>query len=255
MLRLASLEGSITSMLAALDRLDWLVAVSRHDERLLSEEDWGKIRHLPQLPCTWAVKRADLDRVCADLVLASIPVREKSLSELLQGYVDMLVLMPTDLSSIYRNIRIVGHLTSADERAETVIREMQEGFVELRQRLADRPRVRVYVEVWPRPYMNGPQWVCELLETYLKADFVAQPADRKDIPEEEILRAAPEVIVVTWPGVDDPPLERIYDRPAWHDVPAIRNGRVRMIPEIWVNSPGPNLLKGARELARAIHGI
>ncbi len=253
MLRLASLEGSITATVAALGRLDRLVAIGRHDRRLLDRDDWERVRELPQLPCTWAITPADLERVEADLVLGSIPVREKSLATLLQSYRDLLMLMPTDLDSIYRNIRIVGSLVGAAEQAEQVVGSMQNEFRQLRQKLSGEPRRKVYIEVWPRPYMNGPLWVAELVEQYLNADFVPHPADRKSIPEEEIIAAAPHVIVLTWPGVDDPPIERVYRRSAWQELPAIRARRVETIPEIWVNSPGPNLVKGARALARAIH--
>ena len=253
-LRLASLEGSITAILADLGRLDWLIAVGKHDHRVLEEADRAAIAGLPRLPCTWAVTRADLEPLEPDLVLASIPVREKSLAELLQSYLDMLVLMPTDLASIYRNIRILGNLAAAQERGEALIARMRRSFDELAQRVASQPRKRVYVEVWPRPYMNGPIWVAELVEM-LNADFVPQPAGRKKIDEAEILEADPEVIVVTWPGVDDPPLDRIYGRENWQQVTAIRQRRVRAIPEIWVNSPGSNLIRGAEALARAIHDL
>ncbi len=254
MLRLVSLEGSITAALAALGRLDWLVGVGKHDARVLSLEDRQRIEHLPRLPCTWAVKALDVEPLNADLVLASIPVREKSLSEFLQGYLDTLILMPTDLESVYRGIRILGHVAAAERRALEVIDEMKSAFAAVAAAVGSLPRKKVYVEVWPKPYMNGPTWVAELVEMF-NASFVPRPADRKEIAEQEIIKAAPDVIIVTWPGVDDPPLERIYQREAWGDVPAIRNERVRMIREIWVNSPGPNLAQGAVELAEAIHGV
>ncbi len=252
MLRLVSLEGSITATLAALGRLDWLIGIGKHDVRVLDPEDRARVESLPRLPCTWAVKADDVRPLEPDLVLASIPVREKSLAELLQGYVDTLVLMPTDLQSIYRNIRVLANLVDAAEKGEEVVAAMRAGFDRMARQVASQPKKRVYVEVWPRPLMNGPIWVGELVEM-LNAEFVPQPADQKEIEERVILEADPEVIVVTWPGVDDPPLDRVYARRTWSNVRAIRTRQVQAIPEIWVNSPGPNLLKGARELARAIH--
>jgi ABC-type Fe3+-hydroxamate transport system substrate-binding protein len=40
--------------------------------------------------------------------------------------------------------------------------------------------------------------------------------------------------------------------PAWRDVPAVRNGRVMVIRDELLNTPGPALVSGARELVRAI---
>jgi iron complex transport system substrate-binding protein len=40
--------------------------------------------------------------------------------------------------------------------------------------------------------------------------------------------------------------------PAWRDVPAVRNRRVVVVRDELLNTPGPPLLRGARELARVI---
>ena len=59
--------------------------------------------------------------------------------------------------------------------------------------------------------------------------------------------------MVAWPGIADPPLGKVARRSGWEGLSAMRQGRVLAVDEIWINAPGPNLSKGARLLAAAIH--
>ena len=245
--RIVSLEPSITATLLALGRRECLIAVSEHDARLVGEE---AIAGLPRVPCTWAIRAADILSLAPELVIGSIPMRSQSVKELLQAGIDLLLLTPTDLRSIYRHIRLLATLTDAVEAGERVIQEMEATFEEIRRTTTQRSRPRVYVEIWPRPRMNGPAWHAELV-TLAGGEYVP-PGPNRQLTDEEIIAADPEVIVVAWAGVDHPPLAQVYQRPGWEQVTAVRTGRVVTVPEIWINAPGPNLAQGAVYLAQAL---
>ncbi len=245
--RLVSLEPSVTATLFALGREHLLVAGSEHDRRLLGDQ----VAHLPTVPSTWAVRAEDVARFQPDLVIASVPFREQSLAELLKAGLHVLSLYPRDLASVYQTIRLLAALTEAREAGEQVVAEMEAAFERLRREAAGRPRRRVYVETWPRPLMSAPLWVAELVEI-VGGEFVPEGPGRQVTPE-EVIAADPEVIVVAWPGVDNPPLERVYARAGWEQVTAVRQRRVVAVDEIAINAPGPNLARGARLLAQAIH--
>ncbi len=247
--RIVSLEPSVTATLIALGRQDRLIAVSKHDTRLLGEE---LLQDLPRVPCTWSVKPEDLLPLQPDLVIASVPMREESVSALLRAGLNTLILQPKHLDSVYDNIRLLAALTDARERGEQIVTEMESTFARLWEQSADKPHYRVYMEVWPHPLMNGPAWHEDIIRL-LGSEFVPAGPDRK-LSEEEIFAADPEAIVVVWPGVDAPPLEKVYTRPGWERVTAIREKRVLHVPEIWLNAPGPNLAHGAELLARALWG-
>lgn len=245
--RLVSLEPSVTATLFALGRGHLLVAGSEHDRRLLGDQ----VADLPTVPSTWAVRAEDVARFQPDLVIASVPFREQSLAELLKAGLHVLSLYPRDLASVYQTIRLLAALTNAREAGEQVVSEMEATFEHVRQKTANLPRRRVYVETWPRPLMSAPLWVAELVEI-AGGTFVPQGPGRRVTPE-EVIAADPEVIVVAWPGVDHPPLERVYARPGWEEVTAVRQRRVVAVEEIVINAPGPNLARAARLLAQAIH--
>ncbi|MDQ7029529.1 MAG: ABC transporter substrate-binding protein [Ardenticatenia bacterium] len=244
--RLVSLEPSITATLLALNRHHLLVAGSEHDRRLLGDQ----VAHLPVVPSTWAVRAADVLQFHPDLVIASVPFREQSLAELLKAGLHVLSLYPRDLASVYQTIRLLAALTDARKAGEQIVADMQATFEHLRTLTAHRPPTRVYVETWPRPLISAPLWVAELVEI-VGGRFVP-PGPGRQVTEDEVITADPEVIVVAWPGVDNPPLERVYARPGWEDVAAIRNRRVVAVNEIVLNAPGPNLVHAAHLLADVI---
>jgi ABC-type Fe3+-hydroxamate transport system substrate-binding protein len=69
----------------------------------------------------------------------------------------------------------------------------------------------------------------------------------------EVARAAPELIVLAWAATGArAKASTALRNPAWRDVPAVRNGRVMVIRDELLNTPGPPLVSGARELVRAI---
>jgi ABC-type Fe3+-hydroxamate transport system substrate-binding protein len=66
--------------------------------------------------------------------------------------------------------------------------------------------------------------------------------------------AAPEVIVLAWAATGTrAKTSEAYKVGAWKDVPAIRDRRVVVIPDELLNTPGPPLMTGAKELFRAMH--
>ena len=76
------------------------------------------------------------------------------------------------------------------------------------------------------------------------------------ITDEEVARARPDVIVLAWTaaGARSKPSSALRNA-AWRDVPAVRAGRVVVIRDELLNTPGPPLVEGARQLFRAIHPV
>jgi iron complex transport system substrate-binding protein len=74
------------------------------------------------------------------------------------------------------------------------------------------------------------------------------------ITDEDVARARPDVIVLAWTAVGSrsKPLSALTN-PAWRDVPAVKSGRVVVIRDESLNTPGPPLMRGVRELFHAIH--
>ena len=113
-------------------------------------------------------------------------------------------------------------------------------------------RPRVYCEAWPKPRISSPPWVAELVEI-AGGNMVGVGGAR--VTDEEVARAKPDVIVLAWAATGDRarPASALRN-PAWQDVPAVKSGRVFVIRDELLNTPGPPLIEGAWELLRVIHG-
>jgi iron complex transport system substrate-binding protein len=80
------------------------------------------------------------------------------------------------------------------------------------------------------------------------------PAGEKLTDDEQVAAAKPDVIILAWAATGskaDP--NKSYELPAWRDVPAIRNRRVHVISDELLNTPGPPLMEGARQLFHLLH--
>ena len=71
---------------------------------------------------------------------------------------------------------------------------------------------------------------------------------------ESVLEDDPDIVVAAWCGAGDRvPLEKIVRERGWHEMSAVRAGRVYCVSDELLNTPAPTLIFGLRALAAAIH--
>ena len=137
--------------------------------------------------------------------------------------------------------------------AERLIAKMRGEFESLRRKAVHgKHRPRFYCEAWPNPRISSPPWVAELVQ--IVGGEMVVPAGEK-ITDEQVASACPDVIVLAWAatGAKAEP-KKAYEVAAWSEVPAIRNRRVHVISDELLNTPGPPLIEGARQLLQILHG-
>ncbi|MGC2283272.1 MAG: ABC transporter substrate-binding protein, partial [Candidatus Acidiferrales bacterium] len=111
-------------------------------------------------------------------------------------------------------------------------------------------RPRVYCEAWPHPRISSPPWVSELVEI-AGGEMVVKAGAR--VSDEEVARARPDIIILAWTAAGDRAKVATALRVrAWRDMPAVRERRVFVVRDEILNTPGPPLILGVRELRRLI---
>jgi iron complex transport system substrate-binding protein len=169
--------------------------------------------------------------------------------------VAFLAINPRRLADIYNDIRILGRVVGRGPAAERLIRKMRVGFANVARRArrnGGARRVRVYCEAWAKPRISSPPWVADLVE--IAGGKMVVPAGQR-VSDSDVALAAPELIVLAWAATGArAKVSTALRNAVWRDVPAVRNGRVVVIRDELLNTPGPPLVDGARELARAIRG-
>ena len=82
-------------------------------------------------------------------------------------------------------------------------------------------------------------------------EMVVPPGQK--VSEEQVGAGRPEVIVLAWAATGDRAEPRkTYEVAAWRDLPALRDRRVFVVRDELLNTPGPILVQGARELQKLI---
>jgi iron complex transport system substrate-binding protein len=163
----------------------------------------------------------------------------------------VLTLAPHSLADVYQDIRLLGDILHAQDRAAAVVEEMTGVFASTQDAVATAERRLVYCEEWGKPLIHSQTWVAELVSA-AGGEFLGKPGSVTDA--DAVAAQDPDVLVFAWCGAGDRvPLGRVIEKRQWQSLRAVREGRVYCVPDEFLNTPAPNLIQGLRALAGVIH--
>jgi iron complex transport system substrate-binding protein len=248
-LRIVSLAPSATSILCAIGARKALVGVTKWCAEV------ADVGGLPQLGDCWSLDSVgEILALRPTLVIGSVPFKQETLAKLLEQPLNFLAKNPRTLADVERDVLLLGRIVGQEAGAERLVRTMRREFAAIERKAAKlkrRARVRVYCEAWPNPRISSPPWVAELVE--IAGGEMVVPAGEK-VSDAQVAEARPEVIVLGWAATGERAEPRkAYQVEGWKDVPAIRERRVHVMSDELLNTPGPPLVQGARELFRVLH--
>jgi len=244
--RIVSLAPNVTSILLAIGAGPELVGVSKWCKQVAS------IGRRPQVGDCWKMDIAEVMRLRPTMLIGSLPFSSETVALILKQPTDFLAINPRSLADIETNIRTLGRLTSRASAAEKLIARTRLSFARIRKRaIGLRSRPRVYCEAWPNPRISSPPWVAELVR--MAGGEMVVPAGAR-VRDQDVAHAMPDVIVLAWTATGTRARPRTaFENRVWRNVPAVKNGRVVVISDELLNTPGPSLVRGAEELFQAVH--
>jgi iron complex transport system substrate-binding protein len=247
--RIVSLAPSATAILCAVGARSALVGVTKWCA------DVARVNGLPRVGDCWHMGSVEeIVRLRPTLVIGSVPFKAETVAKLLEAPVNFLAKNPRTLADIYGDVRMLARIVGRAAAGERVVARMRREFAAIAARARKLPRrVRVYCEAWPNPRISSPPWVAELV-ALCGGEMVVSSGAR--VSDAEVAAAAPEAIVLAWAatGAKAKP-KQAYGETAWKDVPAIRERRVFVVRDELLNTPGPPLVAGAKELWRIVRGV
>ncbi|MBI3677844.1 MAG: cobalamin-binding protein [Proteobacteria bacterium] len=172
----------------------------------------------------------------------------------------ILWLTPKSLDQIFDNVRELGEATDRLSRAEALIaagRARLEEIATATRDLCERPRV--FCMEWMDPVYCCGHWVPEMVRIAGGRDELGRDGtDSVRIPWSEVLRWAPEVLIVMPCGFHmekaAEQAQRLFAYPGWSDLPAVRTGRVFAVDaNSYFARPGPRVVEGTELLAHLLH--
>lgn len=163
---------------------------------------------------------------------------------------------PRDLEDIARTLETLGRLAGTQAPAQAAARTFRARTARIERRYGQRPRVRVFYQVWDRPLVTvtGAHVISKAMRLCGGENVLASlPGIAPEIDRETVLRADPEAIVASSPD---------GGRPAWLDdwkafpaLSAVRQGNLYAIRPELLQRHTPRLLDGAEELCRILEDV
>jgi iron complex transport system substrate-binding protein len=203
---------------------------------------------------------ADVPKILAlepDLVLTFSDLQADIVRDLVRAGIAVHAFNHRDVAGILAMVRTLGALVGCPERADALVRDLERGLDEARQAAAALPaRPRVYFEEWNEPMICGIRWVSELVEIAGGVDVFAERSRAPDargrfVTPEEVIAAAPDVIVGSWCGKRFVPAQ-VAARPGFDALPAVQAGALHEIKSPIILQPGPAALTDGLAALRRI---
>jgi len=166
---------------------------------------------------------------------------------------------PRSFEEVVAAIRALGKETETEEIANTWAAWATSRVQRISTMSSALRRVRVSFLEWIDPVYCGGHWVPQMLKWAGAEDRNSRiGTDSVRIPWEQVLDYQPEVIIAAPCGCNThKALEQaklLQSRPGWHDLPAVRHGKVYAVDaNSYFARPGPRLVEGVALLAHLIH--
>ena len=249
--RLVSLAPSLTEVVFALGRGDWLVGVSDFCDYP------PPARTLPRVGGILAPNLERILQARPGLVLVTAEGNSmEGVTPLTRLGLAVFMVRPEGIQGVLDSIALLGRALQAEARASVLAGEIRQQLGRVRDRVQDRGRPRVLYLLWANPLMAAAPgtYIHDLIETAGGRNVVQDrtvPYPR--IGWEQVLAWAPEVIVLPEHREGEPQALPAEMQRAWRGVPAVRANRVVSLPSDPIHRPGPRIVEGVERLARAIH--
>ena len=253
--RVVCLQPSATVILAAIGKLDRVVACTKYCADVCPEVRSAE-SPTAIVADSWTAQCQQILAVKPDLVIAAVPYQEKAVVEILKAGIRFLGVAPKTLADIYTDIATIAGAVGASERGQSVIARMRGEIETIRTKTSvtqasGNKRPRVFCEEWGKPLIASQKWVAELVEA-AGGQFLGDPGLQRS--PESVLAEDPEIVVAAWCGAGDRvPLEKIVRDRGWQQMNAVQAGRVYCVRDELLNTPAPTLVFGLKALAAAIH--
>lgn len=249
--RIISLAPNITEILFSLGLDEEIVGVSIHcnyPERVKRKDRIGSYINL------------DYEKIVflkPDLVIATGAGNTKDMVERLERFrFPTYVIFPKCFNDILKSIHHLGQVVNREKEALALIETMRQRKQRVAEQVKGLPRPRVFLQIGEAPIVSVGKgsFAHDLIllaggENIVGNENGAYPR----LGMEEILRRAPEVILISSMNPKGDYSRVIQEWSRWKMIPAIKNGRIHLIDSDLIDRPSPRIIDGLEEMARLIH--
>ena len=157
---------------------------------------------------------------------------------------------PHDLEGVFQSIRTLGGILGHEDEAAALVNKLRARAAAVEERVLLRPPVTVFYQVSPQPLWTAGRrsWITDLIRRAGGKSVTAEvEGEWIRYSDESALASRPEAIIMATGG------EKMEVAPALQKSPAALKGRVYGINGDFLSRPGPRLVDGLEQMARALH--
>lgn len=249
--RIVSLALNLTEILLRLGAKDRLAGRSS-----ACREPAGQVNDIPIAGDFGAPHLERLARLNPDLIVTTA-LSDPGLQAKMEAMGWRVRVIPARrMDDIPRAIRLLGALAERPAEADAAAFAMESGIAKARAAAPEHPP-RVYLEIWGDPLTSAGKgsFLTDMIELAGgRSIFADEPGDYFTVSPEAVVSRDPDVVILLEAGDDSEARARVAARPGWGLMRAVRDGRVRAIPDSSrVQQPGWHAMDGV-ERVRACLG-
>jgi iron complex transport system substrate-binding protein len=200
----------------------------------------------------------NIERIIAlkpELILVSTASQlETFTKQLNERGIAVFVTDPHDLEGVLRSIKAIGDLLGRNDEAEKLVKALSDRAAAVEDAVRDRARVSVFYQVSPQPLWTAGRksWITDLIRRAGGRSVTAEvEGEWMRYSDEAAMASHPEAIIMA--TSDSMNGEEMRVAPALEKSPAALKKRVYGINGDYLSRPGPRLVEGLEQIARALH--
>ncbi|MBI2616715.1 cobalamin-binding protein [Candidatus Gottesmanbacteria bacterium] len=249
-MRIVSLAPSVTEILFAIGAGEYIVANTSFCDFPPNS------RILPKVGSWIYINDEKISSFSPDIVITSTVVQHKGKERFEKKNFRHIHLDPRGLEDIYKNILFLGNITGKMKESEKVVDSMKAQEEKL-VRNQPKKKLRVYIEEWFDPPMVSGNWVPDIV-SLAGGEYILKERGgiSRKISLSEVEKFDPYVMFISYCGFKDrSDPQKILRRNGWEKLGAIKNKKVFILDDTFLNRPGPRILESARRIQSILHSL
>lgn len=242
--RYVVLSPEVAEIMAALDLGQDIVGLT--DECTYPPE----FKSIPKIGKFGMVRKETVLKLEPQIVFTSGLEQDAITTELKKLKLEVVSVYPRSLEDMYAAIISIGDVTGRQERARTLVSELQASIKTTTDKSTRMIKPKVYIEINRDPLMSvsDQSFVGQLIETAGGDNiFPALERDYARVSAEDVIKAAPDIIIC----YSQDSLSNLIARKGWQEIPAIKNGLIyteqNLDPDL-IQRAGPRARLGIKRL-------
>lgn len=244
--RIASLAPANTEIVDALGRFDSLVGVTTFDDYP------AKVKDVPKVGDFTTPNMEALAAATPDLILVTGGVQADVISKLEKTGAKVVVVDPTDVEGVFRAIGLVSKVLGVPSKGDEVVAKMKADLADVEKRVSAESPKRAFLEIgWNPLFTAGKGTLLDDLLTRAGGVNVVSQKGYIGYSVEQLVKDQPDVYLGTKSSIGDP--LALEQRAGYSALKAVQAGSIYPLDDNLVSRPGPRVVLGVREIAKALH--